>query len=111
MRSRPRRCGPGGGLSFSRSECAWRTRGRRAGRAEKARAALDEPVDDRSSATDLLGEAAEAVASLARIDATLSGVETEAQALLERAGDLGRRLRVYREGVGYNPKRPDEGGG
>src|SRR3972149_6963605 len=26
MRSRPRRCGPGRRLSFSRSECAWRTR-------------------------------------------------------------------------------------
>jgi len=79
-----------------------------AGLAEKALAALDETVDDRSSATDLLGEAAEAVASLARIDATLSGVETEAQALLEQAGDLGRRLRVYREGIESNPKRLDE---
>jgi len=79
-----------------------------AGLAEKALAALDETVDERSSATDLLGEAAEAVASLARIDATLSGVETEAQALLEQAGDLGRRLRVYREGIESNPKRLDE---
>jgi len=79
-----------------------------AGLAEKALAALDETVDDRSSATDLLGEAAEAVASLARIDATLSGAETEAQALLEQAGDLGRRLRVYREGIESNPKRLDE---
>src|SRR3990170_1271746 len=79
-----------------------------AGLAEKALVALDETVDDRSSATDLLGEAAEAVASLARIDATLSGAETEAQALLEQAGDLGRRLRVYREGIESNPKRLDE---
>jgi DNA repair protein RecN (Recombination protein N) len=76
--------------------------------AEKALAALDEAPDERSSASDLLGEAAEAVASLVRIDATLAGEESEAQALLEQAGDLARRLRVYREGIESNPRRLDE---
>jgi DNA repair protein RecN (Recombination protein N) len=76
--------------------------------AEKAVAALDETVENRSSATDRLGEAAQAVAALARIDGTLSGSEAEAQALLEQAGDLARRLRVYREGIESSPKRLDE---
>jgi DNA repair protein RecN (Recombination protein N) len=48
------------------------------------------------------------VAALARIDGTLSGSEAEAQALLEQAGDLARRLRVYREGIESSPKRLDE---
>jgi DNA repair protein RecN (Recombination protein N) len=55
-----------------------------------------------------LGEAAEAVAALTRIDASLTGVEAEAQALVEQAGDLARRLRVYREGIESSPKRLDE---
>jgi DNA repair protein RecN (Recombination protein N) len=76
--------------------------------AEKAVAALDEAVEDRSSASDRLGEAAEAVAALARIDGTLSGSEAEAQALLEQAGDLARRLRLYREGIESSPTRLDE---
>jgi DNA repair protein RecN (Recombination protein N) len=76
--------------------------------AEKVVAALDEAGQERSSATDLLGEAAEAAAALAKIDATLSGPQAEAQALLEQAGELARRLRVYREGIESNPRRLDE---
>jgi DNA repair protein RecN (Recombination protein N) len=76
--------------------------------AEKAVAALDEPVENRSSASDRLGEAAAAVAALAKIDGTLAGSEAEAQALLEQAGDLARRLRLYREGIESSPTRLDE---
>ncbi len=76
--------------------------------AEKAVAALDEAVENRSSASDRLGEAAEAVAALARIDGTLAGSQAEAQALLEQAGDLARRLRLYREGIESSPTRLDE---
>jgi len=76
--------------------------------AEKAAAALDEAVENRSSASDRLGEAAEAVAALAKIDGTLAASEAEAQALLEQAGDLARRLRLYREGIESSPTRLDE---
>jgi DNA repair protein RecN (Recombination protein N) len=76
--------------------------------AERAVAALDETVENRSPATDLLGDAAEAIAALAKIDASLAGVDGEAQALVEQAGDLARRLRVYREGIESSPKRLDE---
>jgi DNA repair protein RecN (Recombination protein N) len=79
-----------------------------AGLAERAIAALDETAENRLPASDLLGDAAEAVAALTRIDASLTGVEAEAQALVEQAGDLARRLRVYREGIESSPKRLDE---
>ncbi len=78
-----------------------------AGMAEKALAALDESAEERA-ASDLLGEAAEALSSLARIDATMAPAAASGQSLVEDAGDLARRLRVYRESIEFNPKRLDE---
>ena len=76
--------------------------------AEQSLAALDETPDDRPSAIDLLGEAAEALAALSRVDASLAGLQAEAQALEEQAGDVSRRLRLYREAIEFNPRRLDE---
>jgi DNA repair protein RecN (Recombination protein N) len=76
-----------------------------AGLAEEGVAAFDEVSGDTPSATDLLGQAAEALAALARIDPSMASLADEAQALVEQAGELGRRLRVYREDVEFNPKR------
>ncbi|MEW6567348.1 MAG: DNA repair protein RecN [Chloroflexota bacterium] len=76
--------------------------------AEKAIAALDESVDQAAPATDLLGQVAEAVASLARVDGSMTSLQAESQALLEQAGDLARRIRLYREGIEFNPRRLDE---
>ncbi len=76
--------------------------------AERAIAALDESVDQTIPARDLLGQAAEALAALARVDASMAGLRDEAQALLEQAGELARRVRVYREEVEFNPRRLDE---
>jgi DNA repair protein RecN (Recombination protein N) len=78
-----------------------------AGAAEKALAALDESAEERA-AVDLLGEAAEALSSLARIDATMAQAAAGGQSLVEEAGDLARRLRIYRESIEFNPKRLDE---
>ncbi len=78
-----------------------------AGAAEKALAALDEAAEERT-ALDLLGEAAEALSSLARIDATMAQAAAGGQSLVEEAGDLARRLRIYRESIEFNPKRLDE---
>lgn len=78
-----------------------------AGMAEKALAALDESAEERA-ASDLLGEAAEALSTLARIDATMAPAAASGQSLVEEAGDLARRLRVYRESIEFNPKRLDE---
>ena len=77
--------------------------------AEQALAALDEAVDERRApATDLLGEVADALQTLARVDPSLAGTRDEAQALLEQVAELGRRLRIYRETVEFNPRRLDE---
>jgi DNA repair protein RecN (Recombination protein N) len=75
---------------------------------EQALAALDEAIEPREAATDLLGRAAAALASLARLDPSMEDVEAEAQALLENAADLASRLRLYAETIEYNPKRLDE---
>jgi DNA repair protein RecN (Recombination protein N) len=76
--------------------------------AEQSLAALDETPEDRPSAIDLLGEAAEALAALSRVDASLAGLQAEAQALEEQAGEVARRLRLYREAIEFNPRRLDE---
>jgi DNA repair protein RecN (Recombination protein N) len=77
--------------------------------AEQALAALDEDAEGRRCpATDLLGEAAEALQRLAKVDETMADAGAEGQALLEQAGDLARRLRVYRESIEFNPQRLEE---
>jgi DNA repair protein RecN (Recombination protein N) len=73
--------------------------------AEEGGAALDEAPGDAPSATDLLGQAAEALANLAKIDPSMAEIASEAQALVEQVGDLGKRLRIYREEIESNPKR------
>lgn len=75
---------------------------------EQAIAALDEGMGEAPAASDLLGQAVEALEDLARIDASLKETRDEAQALLEQVSDLARRLRVYRESVEFNPQRLDE---
>ncbi len=76
--------------------------------AQRAIAALDESPDESAPASDLLGQAAEALASLARVDVSMTETQAEAQALVEQMGDLARRLRVYREAIEFNPHRLDE---
>jgi DNA repair protein RecN (Recombination protein N) len=76
--------------------------------AEQGLAALDESVEGRPTAIDLLGEAAESLAALARVDTSLTGLQAEAQALEEQAAEMSRRLRVYREAIEFNPRRLDE---
>jgi DNA repair protein RecN (Recombination protein N) len=76
--------------------------------AGRAISALDESVDESAPASDLLGQAAEALALLAKVDSSLEGTHAEAQALVEQAGDLARRLRVYRDEIEFNSKRLDE---
>jgi len=38
----------------------------------------------------------------------MEGTQAEAQALVEHTSDLARRLRVYQEGIEYNPQRLDQ---
>jgi DNA repair protein RecN (Recombination protein N) len=76
--------------------------------AEQAVAALDESPETGPSATDRLGDAAQALASLARVDGSLQSRSLEAQALVEQATDLAKNLRLYRESIEFNPRRLDE---
>ncbi len=70
--------------------------------------ALDEPPDERSSASDLLGRAAEAAGRLAKIDPGTEDFSTQTQSLAEGASELARCLRDYRDSVEHNPRRLDE---
>jgi DNA repair protein RecN (Recombination protein N) len=76
--------------------------------AEQSIAAFDEGPRDREAITDLLGQATQALAGLAKIDDSMEGTHAEAQALVEQISELARRLRIYREGIEYNPKRLDQ---
>ncbi len=76
--------------------------------AEQAVAALDEDSPERTPATGLLGEAARALAVLAKIDPSVSSLHDTGQAALEQAADLARQLRAYRESVEFNPRRLEQ---
>lgn len=75
---------------------------------EAAIAALEEGLRGEISASDLVGQAVESIETLAGVDESLDSLHTEAQALLEGVGEIARRLRVYSEGVEFNPSRLDE---
>jgi DNA repair protein RecN (Recombination protein N) len=75
--------------------------------AEEAALALSEGSDEVPSAADLIGEAARALNSLAKIDPTVSDQRDLAVALSEQFKELARDLADYREQIEFNPKRLD----
>jgi DNA repair protein RecN (Recombination protein N) len=75
---------------------------------DQAVAAIDDGLQGEYAASDLLGQAVEAVDGLAGIDSSLTNTQADAQALLEQLADLARRLRIYRESIEFNPARLDE---
>ncbi|HEX9674833.1 MAG TPA: DNA repair protein RecN [Anaerolineales bacterium] len=81
---------------------------RLAASAEAALAALEQPGPMGEGALEMLGRAAQQLMELSQIDPSLQGSQREAQALLESASQLARDLRVYREGVEYDPRRLEE---
>ncbi|MEZ0397387.1 MAG: DNA repair protein RecN [Anaerolineales bacterium] len=76
--------------------------------AQQALTALDEGTPDSPAATDLVGEASQALAKLAGIDASRAPLAEQAAALEENLADLARSLRDYLESIEYNPKRLEE---
>jgi DNA repair protein RecN (Recombination protein N) len=76
--------------------------------AEEAILALDEGFERRLAATDLLGQAAQALINLAKVDTSMSDLRDMCQALAEEAGDLAREMRDYRDSIEFNPQRLDE---
>ncbi len=72
---------------------------------QQALAALDEGSPEALAAADLLGQAAQALASLSRIDPSQQTLSDQAETLSDLASDLSRDLRAYLEGIEFNPRR------
>jgi DNA repair protein RecN (Recombination protein N) len=75
---------------------------------QEALVSLDEGSPEAPASTDLFGQVLQALASLSRLDPSQSGMHEQAQALFENLSDLARNLRVYQEGIEFNPKRLDQ---
>jgi len=76
--------------------------------AVQALEALDSSQDQTPGARDMLGQAAVSLDKLAQLDSSMEALHAEAQALIEGAGELARRLRLYQEALEFNPGRLDE---
>jgi DNA repair protein RecN (Recombination protein N) len=79
-----------------------------AANAQEALDLVDEGSPETPAITDQFGQAAAALASLARIDTTQADLSARAESLLENLSDLARDLRDYLETIEYNPKRLNE---
>ena len=76
--------------------------------AQKALTALDEGTPESPAASDLVGQAAQAMMGLAKIDATRSELSEQATGLDEMLAELVRSLRDYLDEIEFNPKRLEE---
>ncbi len=76
--------------------------------AQQALEVLDEGSQESTAASDLVGQAARALAGLAKIDKAQEELANEAATLEDMLADLVRSLRNYLEEIEFNPKRLDE---
>lgn len=76
--------------------------------AQEALTLLDESTPEASAASDLVGQAARALAALAKTDPAQASLAERADLLLEHLTDLTRDLRDYLDEIEFNPKRLDE---
>jgi DNA repair protein RecN (Recombination protein N) len=76
--------------------------------ARQALTVLDEGNSETPAASDLVGQALQALAKLAQIDGTQSALAEQSAGLEETLADLGRGLRNYLETIEFNPKRLEE---
>jgi DNA repair protein RecN (Recombination protein N) len=76
--------------------------------AQEALAVLDEGSPETPAATDLIGQAAQALGALAKIDAAQSELANQADLLLDTISDVVHTLRDYLEEIEFNPKRLDQ---
>ncbi|MCA2001400.1 MAG: AAA family ATPase, partial [Chloroflexi bacterium] len=76
--------------------------------AQEALAVLDEGTPETPAATDLIGQAAQALGALARIDAAQSELANQAELLLDTISDVTHSLRDYLEEIEFNPKRLED---
>lgn len=73
--------------------------------AESAYAALYEGADEVRPASELLGQAADALAELARLDTAQEALSVQARELSVGAAELAHDLRAYRDTVELDPER------
>jgi DNA repair protein RecN (Recombination protein N) len=76
--------------------------------AQQALEVLDEGSQESAAASDLIGQAARALAGLARIDSTQAELANQSALLEDTLAELVRSLRDYLDAIEYNPKRLDE---
>ena len=76
--------------------------------AQQALTVLDEGSPDSPAASDLVGQAAQAMAGLAKIDEGQSDLANQAAVLEDTLSDMVHSLRDYLEEIEFNPKRLDE---
>ena len=76
--------------------------------AQQALTVLDEGTPEAAAASDLVGQAAQALGALARIDKGQEDLANEAATLEDTLSDVVRGLRDYLEKIEFNPKRLDE---
>lgn len=76
--------------------------------AQEALSVLEEGSPEMPAATDLVGQAAQALAALAKIDSAQNELANQAEVLLDSMSDIIHNLREYLEEIEFNPKRLDE---
>ncbi|HQV93230.1 MAG TPA: DNA repair protein RecN [Anaerolineales bacterium] len=76
--------------------------------AQEALSVLEEGSPETPAATDLIGQAAQALTALAKIDSAQSELANQADVLLDTISDVISNLRDYLEEIEFNPKRLDE---
>jgi len=76
--------------------------------AQEALALLDEGSPETPAATDLVGQAAQAITAFAKLDAGQKDLADLAELLLDTMADVIHSLRDYLEDIEFNPKRLNE---
>lgn len=75
--------------------------------AQEAIAILEEGSPETPAATDLLGQAAQALSALAKVDESQVELANQAEGTLEAISDIIHNLRNYLDEIEFNPKRLD----
>lgn len=76
--------------------------------AQEALAILEEGSPETPAATDLIGQAAQALTTLAKIDAGQNEMANQAEVMLDTISDIVHSLRNYLEDIEFNPKRLED---
>jgi DNA repair protein RecN (Recombination protein N) len=76
--------------------------------AQEALAILDEGSPDMPAASDLIGQAAQALGTLAKLDSAQNELATQAEVLLDTMSEVVHNLQNYLDKIEFNPKRLDE---